>query len=341
MSKPRVGFLGIGWIGRHRMEAMLASGAIEAAAICDPSPDMIREARNLTPRAEVVAGLDAMLALGLDGIVIATPSGQHAEQAIRCLKAGIAVFCQKPLGRDAREVARVVDAARQADRLLMVDFSYRHTQGMREIRRLVRAGSLGRVFAIDLVFHNAYGPDKPWLYDREQAGGGCLMDLGSHLVDLAHWTMGCPAPVRNVSTTLFSDGARLEPDSAKVEDYATSSFSLDDGVAVRLACSWRLHAGTEAVIEAAFYGSEGGAALRNVSGSFYDFEASYFSHTSRETLVAPPDQWGGRAAVEWAKSATKSLSFCVDAEDYVVVPKTLDRIYEAAKKTEVARIALE
>lgn len=175
--RPRLGFLGIGWIGRHRMEAMLATGAVEAAALCDPSEEALAGAAALCPDAARVADAEAMLALDLDGVVIATPSASHAAQSIAALERGLAVFCQKPLGRDEAEVRAVVAAARRADRLLGLDLSYRGADGMRRIRDLVAGGELGSVFAADLVFHNAYGPDKPWFYDRALSGGGCVMDL--------------------------------------------------------------------------------------------------------------------------------------------------------------------
>src|SRR3954468_10404626 len=101
LARPRVGFLGVGWIGRHRMEAMLATGAVEAAAIADPAPDPCDAALALAPAAERVSGLEELLALDLDGLVIATPSALHAAQAIAALEHGVAVFCQKPLGRTA------------------------------------------------------------------------------------------------------------------------------------------------------------------------------------------------------------------------------------------------
>jgi len=104
VTRSKVGFLGVGWIGRHRMEAMLSQGAVEAAAIADPSAECAAAARALAPDAAMVAGLEEMLALGLDGVVIATPSALHAEQSIQALEAGAAVFCQKPLGRTADEV---------------------------------------------------------------------------------------------------------------------------------------------------------------------------------------------------------------------------------------------
>ena len=323
-SRPRVGFLGVGWIGRHRMEAMLASDFIEAGAVSDPSADAVAAARALAPDAAIVDGLDAMLALDLDGIVIATPSAQHAEQSIRALRRGAAVFCQKPLGRHAGEVGAVVEAARAADRLLAVDLSYRFTAGAQAIRDLVRSGALGRIFAVHLVFHNAYGPDKPWFYDRAQAGGGCVMDLGIHLVDLAMWVLDA-RDVGPISSRLFAGGAR--PVGNAVEDYATATIALGD-TAVDLACSWRLHAGQDAAVAAEFYGTDGGAALRNVGGSFFEFTAERFRGTTRERLASPPDDWGGRAGVDWARRLAAGERFAAaDGKDLIQVATVIDRIY--------------
>jgi predicted dehydrogenase len=319
----RLGFLGTGWIGRHRMEAMLATGVVEAVAICDPSPECAGEAVKLAPEAEIVAGFEEMLGLGLNGIVIATPSALHAEQSILALGSGAAVFCQKPLGRTADEARAVVTAARAANRLLGVDLSYRHTEGMRRIAELIRSGALGRVFAADLTFHNAYGPGKPWFYDPDQSGGGCVVDLGVHLVDLALWVLGFPE-VAGVDARLLANGAPLS--AGQVEDYAAAQLSAG-GVQVRLACSWRLQAGRDAVIEAAFYGTEGGAALRNVAGSFYDFTAEHFTGTSAQPLASPPDDWGGRAAAAWAEQLAVSPAYDPAAEQFVRSAEVLDRIY--------------
>jgi predicted dehydrogenase len=325
MSRPRVGFLGTGWIGRHRMEAIVATGMVEVAGIADPSAEMAAEAARLAPEAPVVEGLEALLALGLDGLVIATPSALHAGQSIAALEAGVAVFCQKPLGRTAEEARAVVEAARRADRLLSVDFSYRYQQGTQAVAELVRSGALGRVFAADLVFHNAYGPDKPWFYDKSFSGGGCVMDLGVHLVDLALWALGFPEVV-DVRSQLFAGGAPLT-DPQRVEDYAVAQLALAGGASVRLACSWRLHAGQEAVIGADFYGSDGGASQRNVGGSFYDFEARGFRGTASELLASPPEEWGGRAAADWARRLAAGARFDASAEGLVRVAEVIDRIY--------------
>jgi predicted dehydrogenase len=308
------------------MNAIVEAGAAEVAVISDPSPEMAAEARKLAPGAKLVSSLGEILDASVDGVVIATPSALHAEQSIRALERGAAVFCQKPLGRTAAEARAVVDAARAADRLLCVDLSYRFTEGMRRIREVVRSGELGRVFAVDLVFHNAYGPDKPWFYDPALSGGGCVMDLGVHLVDLALWTLDFPE-VAEVSATLFAGGEPLGSRRDRVEDYASASLGVSTGTAVQLACSWRLQAGQDAIISAAFYGTEGGAALRNVNGSFYDFTAERYRGTARETLSEAPDAWGGRAAADWARRLAAGERFDAEAERLVDVAGVLDRIY--------------
>ena len=328
MSRPRIGFLGTGWIGRDRMAAICATGAVEAVAVSDPSAECAAQAQEIAPAAVALPSLDAMLDLGLDGVVIATPSALHADQAIAALEAGCAVFCQKPLGRTAAEARAVVAAARAADRLLGVDFSYRRTAAVEALAALVRNGALGEVFRADLVFHDAYGPDKPWFYDRAQSGGGCVMDLGVHLIDLLLWLLDFPA-LDQVSARLHGGGRLLRSDPQEIEDYATAELGLG-GVSARLACSWNLNAGQEAVIAATFYGSKGGAAVRNVAGSFYDFEAVRFAGTSTERLVAPPDAWGGRVAADWAVRLAGARGFDPAAERFAAVSEVVDRIYAAA-----------
>jgi predicted dehydrogenase len=326
----RLGFLGVGWIGRHRMKAILDTNLAQAIAIADPSAEMVREAQALAPGAEVVEGLDALLARDLDGIVIATPSARHAEQSIQALQAGVSVFCQKPLGRSAAEVKDVIHAAKTADRLLDVDFSYRQTAGLAKIREILRSGELGQIFAADLTFHNAYGPDKPWFYDKSLSGGGCVMDLGVHIVDMALWCLDFPA-VTSVSSQLMAGGRPLDPRSGEVEDYAVATVTLANGTVLRLACSWRLQAGQDAVIEASFFGTNGGASMRNVNGSFYDFRSERFYGTSREVLAEPPDEWGGRAASAWAMHLAHSKAYDPACETILQVTQTIDQIYEASR----------
>ena len=327
----RLGFLGVGWIGLSRMRAVVQAGAAQVACIADAMPESVARAAQATltsmqspPR--TVASLGELLEEELDGIVIATPSGQHAQQAITALTRGLAVFCQKPLATNAAEATRVVAAARGLDRLIDVDFCYRTLAGVPELAGLVRNGELGEVFAADLTFHNAYGPDKTWFYDPKQSGGGCVMDLGIHLVDLLLWVLGFPE-VDEVRSHLYAEGRLLQAPGSALEDYAIAELRLTTGTVARLACSWRLPAGRDAVIEAAFYGTRGSAILRNVNGSFYEFTVEHCEGTRRRLLAAPPDDWGGRAVCAWARRVAEDAAFDSSAAQLVAVSAVVDRIY--------------
>jgi predicted dehydrogenase len=314
-TKPRLGFAGLGWIGRNRMNAVAESGLIDVAFACDPVADLSEF------HCDTAKEFESILAADVDAIVIATPSALHAQQAIAALEHGKAVFCQKPLGRNAAETRRVVDAARANNLLLGVDFSYRYTAAMRAVRQTAR--EIGDIFAANLVFHNAYGPDKPWFYDAQLAGGGCVIDLGIHLVDAALWILDFPR-VERVTARLFHHGGH------SVEDYATARLDLAGGIAVDLACSWNLSAGRDCAIEATFYGTRGAAAFRNVNGSFYDFIAERYDKTKSTLLAEPPDAWSGRAIVDWADRLAVSSTFDPEVEHIVQVAEALDAIYSFA-----------
>jgi predicted dehydrogenase len=319
---PRLGFLGVGWIGRNRMEALAREGLARVAAIGDPQPQAVAAAAEAAPSAVRADSLEELLEHELDGLVIATPSALHAEQAVAALERGLAVFCQKPLARDAEETRRVLEAARAADRLLAVDLSYRQVEALRAAQAQVASGAIGEPHTIDLVFHNAYGPDKPWFTDPELAGGGCLIDLGTHLVDLALWLTGSVVPLVETARTLALRGH-------EVEDQATAELSLG-AVRARLACSWFTSAGRDCVFECTAWGSEGAVSVRNVGGSFYDFQAELWRGTSSETLVEPPDEWGGRAIGAWAERLRTQPGYDPAADELEPLAETIDAIYAKA-----------
>ncbi|HEX5593803.1 MAG TPA: Gfo/Idh/MocA family oxidoreductase [Solirubrobacterales bacterium] len=333
---PRLGFLGVGWIGRNRMEALARDGLARVAAVADPQGEALAAAAEVAPEADRAESLEELLEHDLDGVVIATPSALHAGQAVAALERGLAVFCQKPLARDAAETRRVLDAARAADRLLAVDLSYRHVEALRAAREQVASGAIGRLHTLDLVFHNAYGPDKPWFTDPELAGGGCLIDLGTHLVDLALWLTEADRVVPSGGDTSERNHAigvetarALSLHGHAVEDHATAELALGE-VRARVACSWFSSAGRDCVFECTAWGSEGAVSVGNVGGSFYDFRADLWRGTSSETLVEPPDSWGGRAITAWAERLRGDRTYDPAADELELVAETIDAIYAQA-----------
>ncbi len=338
---PRLAFVGVGWIGLDRLRALVRSGAGRPEVVVDPDPERVRMARQVAPDVRSALDLRSALKADIDGVVIASPSGLHADQAVAALETGRAVFCQKPLGRTAAEARRVVDAARRADRPLGVDMAYRWAEAFRGVRELVGQGGLGEVFAGRLTFHNAYGPDNEWCRDPARAGGGCVIDLGVHLVDTLLWTLDFPA-VATVRSSLYAEGCPLrlgagramgEPSEQQVEDFAQARLELSTGGTFDLACSWESHAGRDARIELELFGSKGGASVRNVDGSFYDFRAAAHAGTTSRLLCEPPDAWPGRAAVAWARRLAAGKGFDVEAERFVQVAEVVDRIYGRTAET--------
>jgi predicted dehydrogenase len=325
-EKLSIGFLGVGWIGRHRMKALASSEFAAVAIVADANPDIAIQAAKDVDGAFVASSFEELLQSGIDGLVIATPSALHAQQAIAALVKGIPVFCQKPLGRNLEETRLVVEAARKADCLLGVDFCYRFT-AFRKVYELIKSGSIGEVYAVDLVFQNAYGPDKAWFYDPQLSGGGCVVDLGVHLVDLALWALDFP-DVKEVKSSLFHQGKNIKNNNKVAEDYAAAQFETTSGTLIRLTCSWNLSAGKDAQIEAIFYGTKGAAAFKNVNGSFYDFKAQHYQKTLTTDICLPPDEWGGRAINYWAEKLYLSGKFDKQAEEFCAVAEVIDKIYE-------------
>ena len=324
---PRLGFLGVGWIGRQRMLALHEEGAAQAVALADLDESARAAAGGDIPGIAAVQTLDELLGAGVDGVVIATPSALHAEQAVAALQRGVAVFCQKPLGRSAAEAARVVDAARHADRPLAVDLSYRTLRATAEARQVITRGDIGECFAAELVFHNGYGPDKPWFSSRRLAGGGCVMDLGTHLLDLGLWLTGSRTATVQ-SARLLQHGSPLhDAGEDAVEDFAVAHLATDAGVTMRIACSWHLPVGRDCAFECTVYGTDGAVSIRNVGGSFYDFVAHHHWGTSAELLAEPPDAWGPRALAAWSRALAAGRGFDPEAEQLVERAAVLDEIY--------------
>ncbi|HEX7114133.1 MAG TPA: Gfo/Idh/MocA family oxidoreductase [Steroidobacter sp.] len=303
----RLGFLGLGWIGRKRLDALQGCEEVEIVALHDIDPSRSRAAAEAHPTAQVAQDLDALLARDLDGVVIATPNALHARDAVACLERGIGVFCQKPLATRLEDTRRVIDAARRTNRLLGIDYCYRHVQGMPELKARLGAGELGEIVSIDLTFHNAHAPDKSWCLDRRLSGGGCLLDLGVHLIDLVLWLQDAP-DMELVSSQLYAQGPAARTAGA-VEDSAYVELRQANGAIVRVACSWNAHIGCDAVISMRMLGTQGGAHWRNVRGSFYDFELEVTRGNTSERLGTYPDDWGGRALKEWARQLRHDRSF--------------------------------
>jgi len=183
------------------------------AAVATADPQRSEQVRADLPSANVVADLEALLALGgLDLIVLATPSGVHASQARQCIDAGRAVVVDKPLATDAIQAWAVVDAAAAAGVPLTVFQNRRFDPEHVAARETVRSGALGEVFRHEFRWERwRPTPKDRWRENASPAdGGGILLDLLSHMVDSAVDLFG---PIDTVYAELAARTTKAEDDA--------------------------------------------------------------------------------------------------------------------------------
>jgi predicted dehydrogenase len=246
-------------------------------------------------------------------VVIATPSALHAQQALAALDRGVAVFCQKPLARTAAENAAIIDAARKADRCSAAICPIATPKAMRRIRNAVVEGELGQSTRPTWCSTTPTGrTSRGRAIPRWPAAAAPSTSASTW----STWRCGrwASRKSRGVSSRLYAQGQPLAGRQHQVEDYAVAQIDLANGAVVRMACSWNLPFGRDAAIEAHFHGTKGGAAMTNVNGSFYDFAAARFHGTQRFPLAEPPDAWGGRAVVDWARAGAGRRATTADRE---------------------------
>ncbi|QOR71619.1 Gfo/Idh/MocA family oxidoreductase [Ruania alkalisoli] len=273
----RAGVVGLGWAGQQHMAGYHALDGVELVGLAGMEEHLLAE---LGKRYDVpgrYASLEAMLAeANLDVLSIATPTAMHAPMAIAALGAGVHVLCEKPMAPTAAEAERMVEAAQRADRVLEITFNKRHRAPARTLRRLVADGVLGRVYYAKAGWVRRKGIPGlgTWFTRKESAGGGPMMDIGIHALDLALHVLGEPG-VRTVSAATYAEfgprgrgggsygvGARTAEDTTvyEVEDLGTALLRLDNDATLMLEASW-----AQFVDHDRFYlelfGTEGGARI--------------------------------------------------------------------------------
>ncbi len=248
----RLGFAGLGWLGESLIKELPKFPQLELAAVQDAQVDLAAQIAERYGSPWYGSSFDDLVTLpSVDTMVICTPNGLHASQAIAALHAGKDVLVQKPLALSFEDASAVVATAHERQRLLFVDYTYRFLDTMQPLLR-TRPRE-----AMRASFHNIYGPgaEKSWFFDPKLSGGGALIDLGVHLLDLAL----CVAQPRSVELV------DCWMDQRPIEHAARLSLRLDD-VPFDLSVSWNSNLSlTEISFEV--------DALRweNVDGSFFRF----------------------------------------------------------------------
>jgi predicted dehydrogenase len=342
---PRIGVLGSETLAREWAGALARSGAGQIAAVVGGREEAAALAADVgSPDAALVGGsMKDLLASELAGVVLTAPTVMHESLAAEAMDHGLAVFCRSPLGRSAAEASRIVEVARRSDRLLMTDCPLRGAPGARKVRELVGRGALGDVHTVELKFRMAARPGADerssggWLDEPMLAGGGCLLELGTPLLDLGLWVLGYPQVV-GASGRVFAGGRPVcgrsggrEDGCADAEDAVAACVELASGASIRLSCAWGAHIGCDARVEAEFHGTRGGAALRTVGEGLDQWRAERFRGSATEAIgneSAAAGRCGAPCVVRWARCLAEGRSgYDAACERAVDVAGAIDRVY--------------
>jgi predicted dehydrogenase len=184
----RLTIIGCGLIGGKRAAA--AAGH-EIVAVCDPDQGRREKLASLSS-ARAIADWREAVAVEADAVMIATPHDQLAQIALVAVEAGRHVLVEKPAGRRPAEIAPLVAAARQHNRIVKVGFNHRFHPAIARAKALADEGSIGPLLFIRGRYGHGgrIGYEKEWRFEKEISGGGELVDQGSHLIDLSRWFLG-------------------------------------------------------------------------------------------------------------------------------------------------------
>jgi oxidoreductase len=274
----RTVLVGFGWSGREIwLPRLLARDDYEVVAAVDPDP-ATREAFTAATDRPAFADIDALQAGDADLALVAAPNHVHASIAQSLLERGFATFVDKPVCLTTTEADVLADAEQEGSGPLLAGSASRYRADVVELVKLVP--ELGRLRNVDLVWKRARGvpQSRGWFTNRAQAGGGVLLDLGWHLLDVLEEIVG-PVSFDQVAATTSDDHVddprwtaawRYDlpaPDvEADVEDTVRGFLVADTGLSVGLRASWATHSATHDVTTIRVEGSEGTATLRTTFG---------------------------------------------------------------------------
>jgi predicted dehydrogenase len=257
MSKTRIGIIGIGGIcNAAHIPTYVNNPRVDIVAVCDILEERATTAKNTYfPSAAVYSKYaDLLQDESIDAVDICTPNYLHSEIAVAALDAGKHVFCEKPDAINPHEALRMQEAAQRNQKHLMVMRNNRFLNTSQYLKQYIEEGNAGELYAGRCGWIRRRGiPGKGgWFTTKAQSGGGPLIDLGVHMIDLAIWLMGNPRPVAVSGSTFCkfaedsssSDSVHSSFGDAKadgifdVEDLAMGFIKFDNGACLQIEFSW-------------------------------------------------------------------------------------------------------
>lgn len=352
MSKTlKIGIIGCGGIanGKH-MPSLKKQKQAEMVAFCDIIPERAEQAAADfgAEGAKVYTDFRELLKDGgLDVIHVCTPNDSHAEITIASLEAGKHVMCEKPMAKTAAQAKDMLDAAKRTGNKLTIGYQNRFRNDSLYLKEMCENGELGDIyFGKALAVRRRAVPTWGVFLDEEKQGGGPLIDIGTHALDLTLWLMDNYKPKSVMGSTFHKLGGRenaanafgpWDPKEFKVEDSAFGFITMSNGATIVLESSWALNVVEIGEAKTILAGTEGGADMKD--GLRINGEKMSRLYETKVDLSAggvafysgSSENEADREARLWIEAVLEDKEPVVKPEQAYVVTQVLEAIYESAK----------
>ena len=326
----KVGIVGTG-IGRLHANGYRKCPDVEIRAVCDIDEARARKAAEEYGVKDVYTDYREMMKdPEIDAVSVCTPNALHAPVAVAAFEAGKHVICEKPLATNARDGKAMVDAGKKAGKIFMMAFNNRFRGDTQLLKKCIEAGELGEIYYAKTGWLRRKGiPGMGgWFTTKSMSGGGPLIDLGVHVLDLTLWLMGNPKPTYVVGSAYAKFGPEIAErmgGTYDVEDLATGLVKLENGATVFVEASWHSHIERE-VIYTQLIGTKGGAEF-NPLRIYTDVNGN-----SADTVLQHPNVSGHEMEiVHFVECIRENKTPIATGEHGLHIQLILDALYESAR----------
>ncbi|MEK3725662.1 Gfo/Idh/MocA family protein [Paenibacillus sp. FSL H8-0034] len=349
MNKLQVAIIGCGGIanGKH-LPSLSKIDQVEIVAFCDLIVERAEQAADKYghPGAKVFDDYRELLANpSIDVVHICTPNDSHAEISIAALEAGKHVMCEKPMAKTAADARRMAEAAKRTGKKLTIGYNNRFRADSQYLKKVVEEGELGHIYLAKAHAVRRRGvPTWGVFLDEDKQGGGPLIDIGTHALDLTMWLMNNYEPKVVLGVTYHqlsrkhnaaNSWGSWDPDKFKVEDSAFAMVIMRNGATIMVESSWALNTLDTKEAKCTLCGTEGGADMQDglrINGEKYGrlyVNQLQFEAKGADFYDGKKESMSDKEIRMWIEAIIDDKELIVTPEQACVVSEVLEAIYES------------
>lgn len=344
MDKVKIGVIGTGNISNLHMAGYSRLENVEVIAACDINEERVKKFAETYHIANTFTDYHELLKMKeIDAVSITAWNNVHAPASIAALKAGKHVLCEKPLALNAEQALKMVEISKESGKILMVGFCRRFGENAAALKEMIEKGDLGQIYYAKTGCLRRWGNPGGWFSDRSKSGGGPVIDLGVHMIDLVRYLSGKPRAVSVMASTFDHMGMRTEvrgitkynsadySEYNDVEDCATALIRFENGMTLFFETSWVQNI-KEDSLYLELFGDKAGARMEP---EFEIYESKYNYLRDTKPVLNAEGSGFEHNFIEEIKhfiNCITSDAVCLNpAEDGLELMRIIDAIYQSAK----------